>query len=260
MTNSSPSLPTYYLIKSLIRKRIVDGTYPLGARIPGEMELSKEFGVHRLTARHALTLLVQEGYLERFRKRGTFVSKHVKDFVGLEFRGFFDDLFDHVTKFKAKKVEIKEEPPPEVVADLFDLDSKKEMVTTVRRVRHLEGSPASFTVSYLPLDIGNKISKKDLYQMSLLKVFREKLKIPLGEAFQTIELTVADKHIAEALEIPLGGQILLIQRTFFTKDGKPFDFVQSFYRGDKFRFFVRFRYDDEEEHLLLTKWRKGKTG
>lgn len=96
--------------------------------------------------------------------------------------------------------------------------------------------------------------------MSLLKVFREKLKIPLGEAFQTIELTVADKHIAEALEIPLGGQILLIQRTFFTKDGKPFDFVQSFYRGDKFRFFVRFRYDDEEEHLLLTKWRKGKTG
>ncbi len=258
MANSSPSLPTYYLIKSLIRKRILDGTYRLGTKIPSEMQLSEEFGVHRLTARHALTLLVQEGYLERFRKRGTFVSKHVKDFVGLEFRGFFDDLFDHVTKFKAKKVEIKNEPPPEVVADLFDLDSKKEMVTTVRRVRYLEGSPASFTVSYLPLDIGKKISKKDLYQMSLLKVFREKLKIPLGEAFQTIELTLADNYIAEALKIPLGGQILLIQRTFFTKEGKPFDFVQSFYRGDKFRFFVRFRYDDEEEHLLLTKWRMDK--
>ena len=258
MANDSPSLPTYYLIKNLIRKRIIDGTYPLGTRIPSEMELSKEFGVHRLTARHALTLLVQEGYLERFRKRGTFVSKHVKEFVGLEFRGFFSDLFDHVVKFKAKKVEILREPPPEVVADLFQLDPKKDQVAVIRRVRFLDENPAAFTVSYLPLEIGERLNKKDHYRMSLLKIFKEKMNIPLGEAFQTIELTVADKHIAEALKIPLGGQILLIQRTFFTKDGKPFDFVQSFYRGDKFRFFVRFRYDDEEDRLLLTKWRFGK--
>ena len=259
MANDSPSLPIYYLIKDLIRKRILDRTYPLGTKIPSEMEFSKEFGVHRLTARHALTLLVQEGYLERFRKRGTFVSKHVKEFVGLEFRGFFSDLFDHVAKFKAKKVEILEEPPSGVVADLFQLDPKKDKVAVIRRVRYLDQSPASFTVSYLPLDIGKRLNKGDLYRMSLLKIFREKLKIPLGEAFQTIELTVADRYIAEALKIPLGGQILLIQRTFFTKDGKPFDFVQSFYRGDKFRFFVRFRYDDEEDRLLLTKWHMGKT-
>jgi len=258
MANDSPSLPIYYLIKNLIRKRIIDGAYPLGTKIPSEMELSKEFGVHRLTARHALTLLVQEGYLERFRKRGTFVSKHVKEFVGLEFRGFFSDLFDHVVKFKAKKVEILREPPPEVVADLFQLDPKKDQVTVIRRVRFLDESPASFTVSYLPLEIGERLNKKDLYRMSLLKIFKEKMNIPLGEAFQTMELTLADKHIAEALRIPLGGQILLIQRTFFTKNGKPFDFVQSFYRGDKFRFFVRFRYDDEEDRLLLTKWRFGK--
>jgi GntR family transcriptional regulator len=259
MTLDSPSLPTYYLIKNLIRKRIVEGTYPLGTKIPSEMELSKEFGVHRLTARHALTLLVQEGYLERFRKRGTFVSKRVKEFVGLEFTGFFGDLFDHVVKFKAKKVEILSEPPPEMVADLFQLDPKKDQVTVIRRVRFLGKSPAAFTVSYLPLDVGSRLNKKDLYRMSLLKIFREKLHIPLGEAFQTIELTVADKHIAEALKIPLGGQILMIQRSFFTKDGKPFDFVQSYYRGDKFRFFVRFRYDDEEDRLLLAKWGLGKT-
>jgi GntR family transcriptional regulator len=259
MINDSPSLPTYYLIKNLIRKRILDGTYPLGTKIPSEMELSEEFGVHRLTARHALTLLVQEGYLERFRKRGTFVSKRVKEFVGLEFRGSFADLFDHVAKFKAKKIEILKQLPPVMVADLFQLDPKKDEVTVIKRVRFLGKSPASFTVSYLPLDIGDKLSKEDLYQMSLLKIFKEKLNIPLGEAFQTIELTVADKYVAEALKIPLGGQILLIQRTFFTKDGKPFDFVQSFYRGDKFRFFVRFRYDDEEDRLLLTKWRFEKT-
>jgi GntR family transcriptional regulator len=119
-------------------------------------------------------------------------------------------------------------------------------------------SPAAFTVSYLPLDIGERINKNDLSRMSLLKVFKGKLNIALGEAFQTIELTVADKPVACALKVPLGGQVLLIQRTFFTRDGRPFDFVQSFYRGDKFRFFVRYRYDDDEDRLLLTKWRFGK--
>ena len=252
MANDSPSLPTYYLMKNLIKKRILDGTYPLGARIPGEQEFSEEFGVHRLTARHALTLLVQEGYVERFRKRGTFVSKHVRDFVGFDFRGFFVDLFDHVDKFKAKKVEMLKESPSEVVADLFELDPKKDKISVIKRVRLLGESPAAFTVSYLPLHIGERLNRKDLYRMSLLRLFREKLGISLGEAFQTIELTLADKSVSEALKIPLGGQVLLIQRTFFTKDGKPFDFVQSFYRGDKFRFFVRFQYDDEEDRLFLT--------
>ena len=168
MADDSPSLPTYYLIKNLVRKRILDGTYSPGTKIPSEMQLSEEFGVHRLTARHALTLLVQEGYLERFRKRGTFVSQHVKEFVGLEFRGFFGDLFDHVAKFKARKVEILEEPPSELVADLFQLDPNRDKVSVIKRVRFLGRSPASFTVSYLPLDIGKRLKKGDLYRMSLL--------------------------------------------------------------------------------------------
>ncbi len=258
MASDAQLVPSYHLIKNLIRKRILDGTYPSGTKIPSEMEISKEFGVHRLTARHALTLLVQEGFLERFRRRGTFVSTGLKEFAGLEFSGRFRDLFEHVVRFKAKKIEIFKGHPPEVVADLFRLNPRIDLVTVIKRVRFLGGSPAAFTISYLPVDVGKRINKNDLSRMSLLKIFREKLNITLGEAFQTIEMTVADKPVASALKIPLGGQVLLIQRTFFAKDGRPFDFVQSYYRGDKFRFFVRYRYDDDEDRLLLTKWRFGK--
>lgn len=259
MTNGSPSLPMYFLIRSMVKKRLLDGTYPLGSKIPSEMELSKEFNVHRLTVRHALLLLVQEGYLKRFRKRGTFVAKQAKEFLGVEFKGFFANLLNEADKFKPKKVEISSQIPPEMVADLFHLNPKQDKVTVIKRLRFLGKTPGSLTISYLPKDIGKAIQKKDLYKMSLIKIFKEKLNIPLGEAFQIIEPSLADKYIAEALKIPLGAPILLIQRTFFKTDGTPFDFVQSFYRGDKFRFFVRFKYDEEEDHLLLTKWVLGKT-
>lgn len=245
--------PVYFQIKNLIKKRISEGTYPSGTKIPSEHELSQEFGVNRQTVRHALTLLVQEGYLNRFRKRGTFVSTRVKDFEGLELRGLFDDLFSHVAKFKAKKVRISEQTPSEPVADLFQLDRHTEKVKVIKRVRFLGENPAAYTINFLPLGIGNRISKEELYRMPLLQIFREKLKIPFGEAFQTIEASIADNEVAQALKISPGAQVLLMQRTFFTKSGKPFDFVQTFYRGDRFRYFVRFRYDDGGNHLILAR-------
>ncbi len=247
----SPSLPLYHNIKSVIKKRIQEGTYPVGGKIPNEHEISREFGVHRLTVRHALALLVQEGYLQRIRRRGTFVLKPDKEFEELELAGFFDELLSHVSKFKAKRIEIHQQTPPEVVAGHLQLQNGKAKVTVIKRVRFLGKVPSAYTVSYLPMDIGKKINKKDLHQMPLLQIFREKLKIPLGEAFQTIEASIADNDVAKALEIFPGAQILLIQRTFFTKSGQPFDFVQTFYRGDKFRYSVRFRCDDKN-HLLLT--------
>jgi len=246
-----PSFPVYFQIKNIIKKRISDGTYPLETRIPSEHQLSREFGVNRQTVRRALILLAHEGYLERFRKRGTFISNRVKEFEGLELRGLFDDLFSHVARFKTKRVVISEQAPPEMVVDLFQLDRKRDKVKVIKRVRFLKESPVAYTINYLPLEIGDRISNEDLYQMPLLHIFKEKLCVPLGEAFQTIEASIADNEVAKALKISPGAQVLLMQRTFFTKSGKPFDFVQTFYRGDKFRYFVRFRYDDGGNHLIL---------
>lgn len=252
MAYESPSLPVYFKVKRVIAQRISEGTYPVGSKIPSEHELSKEFGAHRLTVRHALTLLTQEGYLERFRKRGTFVAKKGEGFEEVGLHGFFDDLLHHVGKFKTKKVQISTRKPPPPVAALYGLDRNRDRIKVIKRVRYLGEIPAAFTINYLPLQVGNRINKEDFYRMPLLQIFKEKLNIPLGEALQSIEASVADHEIAEALKISPGTEILLMQRTFFTKQEKPFDFVQTFYRGDKIRYFVRFRYNEKNGDLLLT--------
>jgi GntR family transcriptional regulator len=253
MDYESPSLPVYFKVKRIITQRISDGTYPVGSKIPSEHELSKEFGAHRLTVRHALTLLAQDGFLKRFRRRGTFVLKNLGELEEVGLHGFLDDLLYHVGKFKTKKVEISNRKPTQAVADLYGLDRIGDKIRVIKRVRFLGDVPAAFTINYLPLSIGNRISKEDLYRMPLLQIFKDKLNISLGEALQSIEASVADHEIAEALEISPGTQILLMQRTFFTKQGKPFDFVQTFYRGDKIRYFVRFRYDETNGNLELTR-------
>ncbi len=68
----SPS-PIYRQLKEIIRRRIEDGEFMPGERIPTEYELCDMFGVSRAPVRQALSELVNEGLLNRQQGSGTFV-------------------------------------------------------------------------------------------------------------------------------------------------------------------------------------------
>src|SRR5258708_5546675 len=61
-------------VATRLRQRIADGMLQAGARIPSERDLSVEFGVSRMTVRHAIEMLEGEGLAARYPGRGTFVG------------------------------------------------------------------------------------------------------------------------------------------------------------------------------------------
>ncbi|QFG26516.1 GntR family transcriptional regulator [Actinomadura sp. WMMB 499] len=63
----------YREIASALRERVVDGTYRAGTPLPGEHELSREFGVARNTLRRALDVLQDEGLIVVVTGVGRFV-------------------------------------------------------------------------------------------------------------------------------------------------------------------------------------------
>ena len=67
-------LPAYMKIHDQIKKDIDDGHWKIGERLPSERDLAEEFEVSRMTLRQAISLLVEEGVLERRVGSGTFVS------------------------------------------------------------------------------------------------------------------------------------------------------------------------------------------
>ncbi len=68
-------MPIKYLqVKEDIEKRISDGEYRSGQRIPSERTLCTQFNMSRMTVRQAINELVKEGKLYREKGRGTFVS------------------------------------------------------------------------------------------------------------------------------------------------------------------------------------------
>lgn len=68
------SPPRYLVVVETLRRRIAKGIYPVGAKIPNEQELAREFGISVMTVRQGVGLLERQGLMARQQGRGTFVT------------------------------------------------------------------------------------------------------------------------------------------------------------------------------------------
>ncbi len=67
------TVPRYQQIREFIAEKINSDIWPVGTKIPTEIELTKQFSVSRMTVNKAIRELVIEGVLQRTPRIGTFV-------------------------------------------------------------------------------------------------------------------------------------------------------------------------------------------
>jgi GntR family transcriptional regulator len=112
-------------------------------------------------------------------------------------------------------------------------------VVRLQRVRLADGIAMSFDETYLPRDIGEKIAENDLEAEPIFALLEGKYDTPLVEAEYKLEASAATSVTAEALQVPQGSPIFLIERTSYTTGKRPVDHERLHYRGDLIRFVTR---------------------
>ncbi|HKT37081.1 MAG TPA: GntR family transcriptional regulator, partial [Ktedonobacterales bacterium] len=85
-------IPIYHQLKEILIRKIRTGEWVPGALIPSERELCETYGISRMTARQAITDLVNEGVCYREQGRGTFVSPRKIQQQLQHLSGFTDDI------------------------------------------------------------------------------------------------------------------------------------------------------------------------
>ncbi len=237
-------LPVYFQIKQTIKGWILSKEFARGEKIPSENELSEKFQVSRITVRQAISQLVQEGFLSTRRGEGTFVTEdeNLIDSFSLEFQGVMDDLFfRQVSKVRIKFGQIRKIPTPKSIREKLQLGPENRGVFQVQRVRYMKDRPFTYTLNYLPLEIGRKIRERDLYRKPLMTLLEEKAGVQFTEAVQTIEASFANQEVAQSLRIAAGSPILFVERIMFGLKRKPVDLFQCSYLGDLYKLIVRFK-------------------
>ena len=240
MMSEHPStrLPLYVQVEDVLADRISSGVLPVGAQLPSEEELIREFNVSRTTIRTTIQSLVRQGLVEIRRGRGTFVASPRMIQELTELTGFVEDMRLLGRTPTARVISRDVVPADHLVADKLAITVGTPVVQ-IRRVRLSDGMPLSFDETYLPEDLGRKVMADDLTTEPIFTLLEERYDTPLIEAEYELEAAAAEPAIAMALEIPAGSPIFLIDRTSYTLGHRPVDYERLHYRGDHIRFKTR---------------------
>lgn len=237
MIDNALALPLYHQVAGIVRQRINDAYYPVGSRLLSEDELAAEFAVSRATVRQAIGQLVVEGLVVRKQGSGTFVQPRNPTVLQQRFRGSLGDLIRESSYARTRgDIDVSHDQRfPERIANALQLEQPQG--TVVRRTRTMSGEPFAYTVTYLPPDLGRLLTKSALRKNALMKVLMDN-GTALTSATQSITAQLADPDVCTKIDVELGSPVLFVERIVNDASGRAVEFVQSWYRGDRYEYTV----------------------
>ena len=238
-------VPIYARILDTLRQRIAEGVYRVGESLPTEAELVLEFDVSRQTVRSALQKLVAEGIVERTAGRGTFLKRGGA--AGGEWNiGGIEDIIDigFLGAYAVKSVQMVTAARNARIAGVLDVPATGRMLN-VRATRSIAEGPFAYSSLYFPEEIGEGLPRHLFDQRSLVLLVEEYCGIPAFRSRQVASATLADRSVAKVLGVEVGEPLLVLERTHFARNGRPFEFARVLYRTDRYQQVVYFSRRDE---------------
>lgn len=237
--NPNISTPYYEQIRNLLLAKIESGEYPPQTQIPSERLLSEQFGVSRMTVKHAIQELVSNGWLYTRVGKGTFVNDTPITQQLNALTGFNEDM-KKLGKPTSSRVLIAQvtKAPPRVAEKLMLTPGAP--LNHLKRIRLTDQQPVAIESSYLNARFCNDLfDDHDFAQESLYSVLRTKYHLNLSYAEQNINARLANATDAELLNVSEGFPLLHITRVTFLDNDTPLEYVESAYRGDRYIFRAR---------------------
>jgi len=232
----------YIQLKNIIKKMITSKKIAAGNKIPSENELSRQYGISRMTVRQAVKELISEGYLYIKRGEGTYVKDidNIQTLIKLE--GFSREMEKLGHRTFSRTIIARELDYQDRNKDVYDnlnLPYSAKPVY-IKRIRYLDNEPFALESSYLAPFPGKKILNLDLQKdQSIYKYIEENCGIQLIKAEHIIEPILARKDITEHLQISKGTPLLFIRGTTYGYGNKPVEYLKGIYRSDKHAFKVK---------------------
>jgi GntR family transcriptional regulator len=235
-------LPLHQQLKAAIEERIASGEWLPGTQVPSERELCEQYGISRITVRQALTALVMEGRLIRTQGRGTFVASPRIEQQLTQLTGFTQDMRARGKRPSARVLEAGSMSALPLIARVLKIEVG-ESVIMLKRLRLADGEPVAIEIAYLPENRCRGLLKEMLATRSLYDILTRKYDLKPARAMQQMEAIACPAAEAKLLGTRRGAPVLHIHRTTYDREGRPFELVESFYRGDRYTFYAELQGD-----------------
>lgn len=229
--------PKYLEIQNLLLQRIKNGDYQEGQLIPKEVDLAEQLNVSRPTVRHAIRNLVQAGYLERRKKRGTIVTQtKIKQQFTHVIESYNTEIQNNGLVAKTQVLNFSTEKANDEVAEALTIKPNTEVYKLVR-LRSADNKPVVFVITYLPIAQLPDLQKIDFTHHSLYSELA-KAGLEITHVSRKIEVHPATEEEAQLLETDIKAPIFYFHTIGFTKDHRALEYSIASYRGNLNYFMV----------------------
>ena len=204
-------------------------------RLPSERDLCLRFDVSRMTVRQALAELAREGLIYSRVGKGTFVSEPKIDQQLKTLSGFSEDMNRRGSTPSSRVLQAKLCPVNNDLAQMLRVPIGTEIVL-LTRVGLADGLPLAIETTHHPHYLCPNLLQHDFSVESLYAVLEREYGLRLTRADQTIESRLASSRELSLLHLVPPAPLLVMQRLTFTDQEVLIEYVQSAYRGDRYKF------------------------
>lgn len=249
MTDTALLLTKYHQVYPALREQLEEGRFAQG--LPGELALTRQFGVGRVTVRRALEQLAREGLIVRQAGRGTRPAARAPARGGgagpvavagevapahpvSRLSGLLENIVQASRGTTVKVLEWRLIQASDSLAQALRI-APGEAVRKAARQRSLPEGPVSYITTYLPQVLVRGFGRRELGTTPILQLLQDS-GIVLGRARQTVSARAANAQVAKALQVPVGTALLSVRRLVMDADDRPVQLLHGLYRPDRYEY------------------------
>lgn len=216
-------------IQGDIENKIVSGEWPVGFRIPFEVDLAKHYGVSRMTVNKVLTQLARAGLVDRVKRSGTFVSQPHTQSAVLEIGDIRSEVESLKLAYQFAVIDRKKRKAGS--ADRLRLDvPPSASVVDITCLHRAGGKPFCLEERLISLSAVPEAENAAFTEMTPGQWLVRQ--VPWSSAEHRIHASAADPATADALGVAPGTACLVIERRTWNNSG-PITQVKLTYPGDR---------------------------
>ena len=226
-------VPLYRQLARSVEKRIQDGSFPEGSRLPSEQEWMRRCGLSRVTVRQAMEDLFQKNIIVRKQGLGTFVQKPVLTQDLDDLFGFYPALLNRGLNPKTRILSYEFTNADREVREKLDL-SPGEKVLRFSRQYLLEPALLLIIQMHIPQSLAGNWTRKDAAEKNSFRLLQEKAGIRILSSSLAIRASRASGKIGKWLKVAEESPVLELRRLTYSAGKRPVEYAVLFFPGESY--------------------------